>query len=123
MLMGEYNHSIDAKGRLIIPVRFRDVLGEKFVVTRGMGSCLSIYPMSDWEKMTRKVPDDVMGRTPEEQQRNKKLNDADLLKRLRQGNNPNLEPQQQSDQKQRQANNLTSKQLLDMKKKRANVNN
>ena len=55
MLMGEYNHSIDAKGRLIIPVRFRDVLGERFVVTRGMGSCLSIYPMSDWEKMTEKV--------------------------------------------------------------------
>ena len=81
------------------------------------------HSLSDWEKMTRKVPDDVMGRTPEEQQRNKKLNDADLLKRLRQGNNPNLEPQQQSDQKQRQANNLTSEQLLDMKKKRANVNN
>ena len=55
MLMGEYNHTIDSKGRLIIPVKFRDVLGDRFVVTRGMGNCLSIYPMADWEKMTEKV--------------------------------------------------------------------
>ena len=54
-MMGEYNHTIDSKGRLIIPVKFRDVLGDRFVVTRGMGNCLSIYPMADWEKMTEKV--------------------------------------------------------------------
>ena len=53
-MMGEYNHTIDSKGRLIIPVKFRDVLGDRFVVTRGMGNCLSIYPMADWEKMTER---------------------------------------------------------------------
>ena len=55
MLMGEYNHIIDAKGRLIVPAKFRDELGESFIVTRGLGSCLSIYPMADWEKMMEKV--------------------------------------------------------------------
>ncbi len=53
--MGEYNHTIDAKGRLIIPARFRDELGDHFVVTRGMGSCLSIYPMKYWERMVEKI--------------------------------------------------------------------
>ena len=45
MFMGEYNHTIDAKGRLIIPSRFRELLGEEFVLTRGLDGCLSIYPM------------------------------------------------------------------------------
>ena len=43
MLMGEYNHTIDSKGRLIIPVKFRDVLGDRFVVTRGMGKLPGAY--------------------------------------------------------------------------------
>ena len=47
------------------------------------------HSLQDWERMTRKIPDDVMQRTPEEQARNKKLLDADLLKKLRQGVNPN----------------------------------
>ena len=46
MFMGEYNHTIDAKGRLIIPSRFRELLGEEFVLTRGLDGCLSIYPVS-----------------------------------------------------------------------------
>lgn len=62
-----------------------------------------------------------MGRTPEERQRNKKLNTADMLKRLRQRNNHNPEPRQQSGQQQSGAN-LTLEQLLDMKKKRAYAN-
>ena len=37
MFMGEYNHTIDAKGRLIIPSKFRELLGEEFVLTRGLG--------------------------------------------------------------------------------------
>ena len=45
MFMGEYSHSIDAKGRLIIPSKFREGLGEEFVVTKGLDGCLSIYPM------------------------------------------------------------------------------
>lgn len=55
MLMGEYNHIIDAKGRLIIPAKFREELGDSFVVTRGLGSCLSIYPEAAWERMIAKV--------------------------------------------------------------------
>ena len=53
--MGEYNHIIDAKGRLIIPAKFREELGDSFVVTRGLGSCLSIYPEAAWERMIAKV--------------------------------------------------------------------
>ena len=49
------------------------------------------HALKDWEKMTRKIPDDVMNRTKEESERNKKLNDADLLKEMRMGRNPNLE--------------------------------
>ena len=43
MLKGEYSHNIDAKGRLIIPAKFRDDLGENFVITKGMEHCLYIY--------------------------------------------------------------------------------
>ena len=49
MFMGEYNHTIDAKGRLIIPARFRELLGEEFILTKGLDGCLSIYPMDAWE--------------------------------------------------------------------------
>ena len=45
MFMGEYSHSIDTKGRLIIPSKFRELLGEEFVLTKGLDGCLSIYPM------------------------------------------------------------------------------
>ncbi len=45
----------------------------------------------DWERMTRKIPDDVMQRTPEEKARNKKLNDADIIAQMRKGKNPNLQ--------------------------------
>ena len=48
MFMGEYSHTIDAKGRLIIPSRFREHLGEEFVLTKGLDGCLSIYPMDEW---------------------------------------------------------------------------
>ena len=43
MFMGEYNHTIDAKGRLIIPSKFRELLGEEFVLTKGLDGCLSIF--------------------------------------------------------------------------------
>ncbi len=55
MFMGEYNHSIDAKGRLIIPSKFRELLGEEFVITRGLDGCLSIYPMEEWEAFEEKL--------------------------------------------------------------------
>ena len=48
MLKGEYSHNIDAKGRLIIPAKFRDDLGENFVITKGMENCLYVYPEDEW---------------------------------------------------------------------------
>ena len=55
MFMGEYNHTIDAKGRLIIPAKFREPLGEEFVLTRGLDGCLYIYPMDEWEAFEEKL--------------------------------------------------------------------
>lgn len=55
MFMGEFQHNIDAKGRLIVPAKFREQLGEKFVVTRGMDGCLFGYPMSEWEQLEEKL--------------------------------------------------------------------
>ena len=55
MFMGEYNHTIDAKGRLIIPSRFRELLGEEFVLTRGLDGCLYIYPMDEWAAFEEKL--------------------------------------------------------------------
>ncbi len=59
MFMGEYNHTIDAKGRLIVPSRFREKLGDEFVVTKGLDDCLFVYPLEEWaniEEAFRKVP-------------------------------------------------------------------
>lgn len=55
MFMGEYQHSIDDKGRLIIPAKFRDGLGASFVVTRGLDNCLFVYPQSEWENLEAKL--------------------------------------------------------------------
>lgn len=55
MFMGEFQHNIDTKGRLIVPAKFRDLLGEKFVVTRGMDGCLFGYPMSEWALLEDKL--------------------------------------------------------------------
>lgn len=55
MFMGEYNHTIDAKGRLIIPAKFREALGEEFVLTKGLDGCLSIYPMDEWKIFEEKL--------------------------------------------------------------------
>ncbi len=54
MLMGEYHHTIDEKGRLTIPSKIRYELGEGFVVTRGLDKCLSIYPKEEWDNIIRK---------------------------------------------------------------------
>ena len=55
MFMGEYNHSIDAKGRVIVPSRFREILGEHFVVTKGLDGCLWVFPDSEWEEFSGKL--------------------------------------------------------------------
>lgn len=54
MFMGEYHHSIDAKGRIIIPSKFRYELGEEFIVTKGLDGCLFIYSKEEWENITHK---------------------------------------------------------------------
>ncbi|GIP51734.1 MULTISPECIES: division/cell wall cluster transcriptional repressor MraZ [Paenibacillus] len=55
MFMGEFQHSIDEKGRIIIPAKFRDLLGTSFVVTRGLDQCLFVYPQSEWEVLEQKL--------------------------------------------------------------------
>ena len=55
MLMGEYHHSIDEKNRLIIPSKFRNELGEKFVITRGLENCLFVYSLVEWENIVSKL--------------------------------------------------------------------
>ncbi len=54
-MRGEYTHSIDAKGRLFIPAKFRDELGFSFVVTKGLGDCLAVYPMQEWQAFEEKI--------------------------------------------------------------------
>jgi MraZ protein len=55
MFMGEYHHTIDIKGRMIVPSKFRDGLGETFVLTRGLDQCLFGYPMSEWKIIEEKL--------------------------------------------------------------------
>ncbi|MGI6550265.1 MAG: division/cell wall cluster transcriptional repressor MraZ [Syntrophomonadales bacterium] len=49
MFLGEYRHSLDNKGRLTVPARFREELGETFIVTKGLDNCLFVYPLSEWK--------------------------------------------------------------------------
>ena len=55
MFMGTYEHGLDAKGRVIIPAKLRDGLGESFVVTLGLDGCLFAYPMDEWEDFIDKL--------------------------------------------------------------------
>lgn len=55
MFIGEYCHTIDAKKRLAVPVKFRKDLGKKAVLTRGLDNCLYLYPMKEWEKLAKKL--------------------------------------------------------------------
>ncbi len=55
MFFGEYNHNIDDKGRMSIPSKFRDGLGDKFFVTRGLDQCLFVFPSDEWEKFQEKL--------------------------------------------------------------------
>lgn len=55
MFMGEFEHSLDIKQRLIVPSRFRDGLGDRFILTRGLDSCLFAYPMAEWAIIEAKL--------------------------------------------------------------------
>lgn len=51
MFMGEYAHNIDKKGRIIIPAKFREELGDHVIITRGLDGCLAVYTNEQWEKI------------------------------------------------------------------------
>ena len=55
MFTGEYIHTFDLKGRVIIPSKFRDELGENFYIGKGLDKCLYIYPISTWEEFVGKL--------------------------------------------------------------------
>lgn len=55
MFMGEYNHTIDAKGRVIVPSRFRETLGDTFVITKGLDGCLFVYDNQEWAAFEEKL--------------------------------------------------------------------
>jgi len=54
MFMGEYNHTVDTKGRLIVPSKFRESLGEEFVITKGLDGCLFVYSSDEWKVIETK---------------------------------------------------------------------
>ena len=55
MFIGEYHHTIDEKKRLIIPSKFREELGNEFIITRGIEKCLYVYSKTSWENITNKL--------------------------------------------------------------------
>ena len=55
MLIGEYEHSIDVKGRLIMPAKLRDDMGEKFIITKGLDGCLFGFSQNEWANFEEKL--------------------------------------------------------------------
>ena len=63
MLMGEYQHNMDLKGRVTIPSKFREDLGDKFYVTKGLDGCLFVLSPAQWEIMSRRIADLTMSQS------------------------------------------------------------
>lgn len=55
MLIGEYEHSVDTKGRLIMPAKLKEDIGEKFVITKGLDGCLFVYSLKEWQNFEEKL--------------------------------------------------------------------
>lgn len=55
MLIGEFSHSLDEKGRVIFPVKLRESLGEQFVLTRGLDNCIFVYSLEEWDGIQQKT--------------------------------------------------------------------
>lgn len=55
MLIGEFHHNIDDKGRIVIPTKFREELGSEFVIARGIEKCLYVYSLKEWEKLVSRL--------------------------------------------------------------------
>ncbi len=88
MFMGEYHHNVDIKGRLIVPAKFREDLGEVFVLTRGLDQCLFGYPMDEWKiieeklkgfPLQKKMPAHLLVFFSQVQQNAKSINKAELI--------------------------------------------
>ncbi|MBV9614397.1 MAG: MraZ N-terminal domain containing protein, partial [Ktedonobacteraceae bacterium] len=60
MFLGEYEHTIDAKGRMAVPAKFRTQMDRGAVISKGMGTCLSVYTMERWEQKSDEL---VSGKT------------------------------------------------------------
>ena len=55
MLIGEYEHTLDAKGRLIMPSKLREGIGEKFIITKGLDGCLFVFSLDEWTNFEEKL--------------------------------------------------------------------
>ncbi|WP_160678622.1 division/cell wall cluster transcriptional repressor MraZ [Clostridium sp. C8-1-8] len=55
MFIGEYQHGLDSKNRIIMPSKFREELGSKFIMTKGLDGCLYVYPLSEWKILEEKL--------------------------------------------------------------------
>lgn len=62
MLLGEYEHSIDTKGRIAMPAKLREGLGVKFIITKGLDGCLFVYSMDEWQRVEHKLASLPMSR-------------------------------------------------------------
>lgn len=51
MLMGEYEHTLDPKGRVIFPAKLREDLGDNFIIAKGLDNCLFVYPPAQWQRL------------------------------------------------------------------------
>jgi len=55
VFLGVHSHTLDDKGRVMIPSRFREELGERFIITRGLDHCLFVFPTPEWQKLAEKI--------------------------------------------------------------------
>ena len=55
MFISEYQHTLDTKSRIIVPIKFREELGDKFVMTKGLDHCIFVYPLSEWNSFQEKL--------------------------------------------------------------------
>ncbi len=55
MFLGEHSHALDSKGRIFVPAKYREELGEEFVITKSVDRCLTVYTLPEWEKLKAKL--------------------------------------------------------------------
>lgn len=60
MLIGEYQHTLDSKGRVMMPVKLRDDLGSNFILAKGLDGCIFMYPLEGWKKLEDRIRESSM---------------------------------------------------------------